>query len=78
MLYAVRVFRGSAPVSSCAPLLLRVAVLVGSTLILLVTRVSLLHGHLPHFSAQDNPASFADSAVVRILTYAYLIFFNLR
>ena len=64
--------------SNCFSVLLRGAVLVGSALILLTLRISLLHGHLPHFSAQDNPASFADSAVTRGLTYAYLVYFNLK
>ena len=59
-------------------MLLRGFILLLSTLVLLVIRVSLLHGHLPHFSAQDNPASFADSPLTRGLTYTYLIYFNLR
>jgi hypothetical protein len=39
-------------------------------------RIHLLYGSLPHFSAYDNPASFADSFVTRLLTYCYLYFYN--
>ena len=39
-------------------------------------RLWMLHGHLPHFSKQDNPASFADSIVTRTMTYSYLFTFN--
>ncbi len=76
--YFHRVVRGESPVSNCSPVLLRGATLVLSTLLLLALRLSLLHGHLPHFSAQDNPASFADSPLTRALTYTYLGYFNLR
>ena len=58
--------------------LVRVMVVIATTVILLCVRLSLLHGHLPHFSAQDNPASFSDSVLTRGLTYSYLAFFNCR
>lgn len=41
-------------------------------------RIRMLHGHLPHFSSQDNPASFVDSMLTRILTYTYLYYFNAK
>ena len=43
---------------------------------LLVFRVMILHGTLPHFSVYDNPASFSDSLLTRVLTYCYLYYFN--
>ena len=52
--------------------------LVSATALLLALRLSLLHGHLPHFSEEDNPASFADDILTRGLSYAHLAFFNLR
>ena len=61
---------------SLHPLYLRSFLLLLTTSLLLGFRVWLLHGHLPHFSAQDNPASFAESLATRILTYTYLFFFN--
>ena len=64
--------------SSLHPVFLRSLLLLVTTAILLVVRVWLLHGHLPHFSALDNPASFADSFLTRALTYCYLFFFNAR
>ena len=36
----------------------------------------MLGGHLPHFTKQDNPASFSDSLGTRIMTYWYLIVCN--
>ena len=65
-------------VSELRPLIIRCVLLVLTTAGLLLFRVSLLHGHLPHFSAQDNPASFSESLVTRVLTYFYLLFFNAR
>lgn len=75
---ACRLLSRNIPLSSCWPLLLRGCVLVLATACLLTVRVSLLHGHLPHFSAQDNPASFAAHFQTRALSYAHLIYFNLR
>ena len=57
---------------------IRATSLVAVSVILLLLRLRLLHGHLPHFSAQDNPASFSDSLLTRFLTYNYLYFFNSR
>ena len=39
-------------------------------------RVWMLGGNLPHFTVQDNPASFSDSLSTRVMTYSYLIAFN--
>ena len=39
-------------------------------------RVWMLGGNLPHFTIQDNPASFSDSLSTRVMTYSYLIAFN--
>ena len=36
----------------------------------------MLGGNLPHFTTQDNPASFSDSLATRVMTYWYLIAFN--
>lgn len=52
--------------------------MTATVFILLAFRIWTLHGHLPHFSAQDNPASFAELFQTRILTYCYLFFFNVR
>ena len=60
------------------PSLLRMAVLCIATLSLIIFRVITLHGHLPHFSSQDNPASFADSLTTRVLTYSYLYYYNAK
>ena len=54
------------------------AVVVVVTSCLVGFRVKMLHGHLPHFSAQDNPASFANSSLTRTLTYMYLYYFNAK
>ena len=37
----------------------------------------MLNGQLPNFSKQDNPASFADSIITRLMTYCYLFAFNM-
>ena len=39
-------------------------------------RVWMLGGNLPHFTIQDNPASFSDSLSTRVMTYSYLVAFN--
>lgn len=55
---------------------IRATSLVLVSAVLLLLRLRLLYGHMPHFSAQDNPASFSDSLLTRALTYNYLYFFN--
>ncbi|KAL9982715.1 hypothetical protein ACROYT_G004793 [Oculina patagonica] len=57
-------------------LLIRILVLTISVLSLMAFRVWMLGGNLPHFTTQDNPASFSDSLATRIMTYCYLIAFN--
>ncbi|XP_015787565.1 transmembrane and TPR repeat-containing protein 1-like isoform X2 [Tetranychus urticae] len=58
----------------CAPIIVPVIM----TAALLWFRVSMLHGTLPIFSQQDNPASFSNSLLTRFLTYSYLCAFNWR
>ena len=43
---------------------------------LLVLRLHVQAGRLPHFTAQDNPASFSNSTLTRTLTFHYLSAFN--
>ena len=59
-------------------MLCRMSMLCVATVSLVVFRIITLHGHLPHFSFEDNPASFADSLLTRVLTYTYLYFFNAK
>ncbi|XP_018311479.1 transmembrane and TPR repeat-containing protein 1 [Mycetomoellerius zeteki] len=54
----------------------RAAALLVSFSILLVVRLALLHGTLPNFSAQDNPAAFHPCFHVRLLTFCYLAALN--
>ena len=72
------ILRGKLPFAQHARTLVRASVVVVTTLLLLGTRLRLLYGHLPHFSAQDNPASFAESPITRGLTYSYLSYFNCK
>ncbi|XP_066592261.1 protein O-mannosyl-transferase TMTC1-like isoform X1 [Prorops nasuta] len=54
----------------------RAALLLVSFGVLLVLRLALLHGALPKFSPQDNPAAFHASFHVRLLTFCYLAALN--
>ncbi|XP_058804494.1 protein O-mannosyl-transferase TMTC1-like isoform X2 [Phymastichus coffea] len=54
----------------------RAATLLVSLSILLVVRLALLHGALPKFSPQDNPAAFHPCFHVRLLTFCYLAALN--
>ncbi|RWS17097.1 transmembrane and TPR repeat-containing protein 1-like protein [Dinothrombium tinctorium] len=45
---------------------------------LLWFRIRMLHGSLPYFTSQDNPASFEEAFLTRFLTFSYLIAFNLQ
>lgn len=45
-------------------------------LVVLSWRLSLLHGQLPHFLEEDNPASFSPHLTTRIMTYSYLCVVN--
>ena len=68
--------RGRASGPKLCGLAVRTSCLGVATLLLLFWRVRLNHGHLPHFSAQDNPASFHPHLSTRTLTYLYLLAFN--
>ncbi|XP_068742906.1 protein O-mannosyl-transferase TMTC1-like [Montipora capricornis] len=57
-------------------LLMRILILSATVLSLMTFRIWMLGGHLPHFTKQDNPASFSDSLGTRIMTYWYLIVCN--
>ncbi len=39
-------------------------------------RLLMLHGQLPAFNEEDNPASFAPNFTTRFMTYLYLCAFN--
>ncbi|XP_068082907.1 protein O-mannosyl-transferase TMTC1 [Anabrus simplex] len=54
----------------------RAAKVLVSLSFLLVFRLALLHGSLPKFSNQDNPAAFHPCRHVRFLTFCYLAAFN--
>lgn len=47
-----------------------------SSILILALRIWLAGGHLPRFSAADNPASRCDSFLTRALTFLYLPAFN--
>eukprot|EP00731_Ephydatia_muelleri_P009255 Em0004g1593a len=68
--------RGRASGPKLCGLAVRTSCLGVATLLLLFWRVRLNHGHLPHFSAQDNLASFHPHLSTRTLTYLYLLAFN--
>ncbi|KOC69598.1 Transmembrane and TPR repeat-containing protein 3 [Habropoda laboriosa] len=55
---------------------LRAAALLVSFGVLLMVRLALLHGVLPKFSPQDNPAAFHPCFHVRLLTFCYLAALN--
>ncbi len=57
---------------------MRLTIITVVTIISLLFRLSLLHNQLPLFSVQDNPASFSDSLLTRLLTYNYLLYFNTK
>ncbi|XP_064627228.1 protein O-mannosyl-transferase TMTC1-like [Lineus longissimus] len=58
------------------PFLKRIITICLSLIILAGFRIWMLGGQLPHFSAQDNPASFCPEFLTRIMTYLYLLVFN--
>ncbi|XP_063969709.1 protein O-mannosyl-transferase TMTC1-like isoform X1 [Lytechinus pictus] len=59
------------------PFIFRSAILIGAAFVFLSFRLWMLNGHLPHFSEEDNPASFAPHLTTRFLTYSYLVAFNI-
>ena len=52
------------------------SIVVTSSLALIVSRIWIAGGRLPSFTAFDNPTSFSDSPLTRVLTYAYLACYN--
>ncbi|XP_065840241.1 protein O-mannosyl-transferase TMTC1-like isoform X1 [Oscarella lobularis] len=58
------------------PLLLRFITIAVTVFCLLAFRLWMLNGQLPNFSAEDNPASFANATSTRVMTYVYLLAFN--
>uniref|UniRef100_A0A1X7VL19 dolichyl-phosphate-mannose--protein mannosyltransferase n=1 Tax=Amphimedon queenslandica TaxID=400682 RepID=A0A1X7VL19_AMPQE len=56
--------------------IIRTLVLTIGTVLLIAFRLSMLSGMLPQFSSYDNPASFSDSLLTKLLTYSYLCYFN--
>ena len=45
-------------------------------LVVMFLRLALLHGQLPQFLEEDNPASFSEHLLTRIMTYMYLCVVN--
>ncbi|XP_032222074.1 protein O-mannosyl-transferase TMTC1 [Nematostella vectensis] len=75
-----RIIKGeqiSTVLKSCKSLITRTCLLMLVVTCLLVFRLWMLGGSLPKFTTQDNPASFSDSLLTRVLTYCYLFAFNL-
>ena len=56
--------------------LIRLVIVTLVTIAALFFRLSLQNNQLPLFSKQDNPTSFSDSLLTRIMTYNYLLYFN--
>ncbi|XP_077999994.1 protein O-mannosyl-transferase TMTC1-like [Glandiceps talaboti] len=61
---------------SCYPLVKRLGVILLLLAVLMVFRIKMMHGQLPGFTDQDNPASFAPDISTRFLTYCFLLVFN--
>eukprot|EP00794_Sanderia_malayensis_P020407 gene20407-22420_t len=57
-------------------MLKRIVVIISTVIFLLAFRIQILHGQLPAFNEEDNPASFSSSLLTRFLTYSYLCAFN--
>ena len=76
LLVCIHVYRfgSSIPISRSA--IIRILFLTVGAALLIMFRLSMLSGMLPQFSSYDNPASFSDSLLTRLLTYAYLCCFN--
>ncbi|XP_072034195.1 protein O-mannosyl-transferase TMTC1-like isoform X2 [Amphiura filiformis] len=73
----IRIFFNKYKSSNCGPFIKRCAIVSVTGLFLLVVRLQLLHGELPNFSDQDNPASHSPYLLTRFLTYCYLVAFNI-
>ncbi|XP_013381670.1 transmembrane and TPR repeat-containing protein 1-like [Lingula anatina] len=73
----LRVLRKRSLTRNCTPLVKRMIFTSCVVILLLSFRIWMLHGMLPAFSEQDNPASFAPHLLTRFLTYSYLLVFNM-
>ncbi|XP_065896491.1 protein O-mannosyl-transferase TMTC1-like isoform X2 [Dysidea avara] len=58
------------------PLVMRVLCVFIMLVVVLSWRLSLLHGQLPQFLEEDNPASFSPHLSTRVMTYSYLCVVN--
>ncbi|ESP03985.1 hypothetical protein LOTGIDRAFT_230260 [Lottia gigantea] len=61
----------------CKPLIIRVTLLAFSFISIFLIRCFINGWQVPIFLDQDNPASFSSSLLTRILTYNYLLVFNI-
>ena len=50
--------------------------IISTVITLLLFHFLVVDGDIPTFTADANPASFAEELQTRILTYSYLFFFN--
>ncbi|XP_066865061.1 protein O-mannosyl-transferase TMTC1 isoform X5 [Kogia breviceps] len=58
------------------PFLKRAILVISYVVVVLYFRLWIMGGSMPHFSEQDNPASFSPYILTRFLTYSYLLAFN--
>ncbi|XP_059969143.1 protein O-mannosyl-transferase TMTC1 isoform X2 [Mesoplodon densirostris] len=58
------------------PFLKRAILVISYVIVVLYFRLWIMGGSMPHFSEQDNPASFSPYILTRFLTYSYLLAFN--
>ncbi|KYM94696.1 Transmembrane and TPR repeat-containing protein 4 [Cyphomyrmex costatus] len=58
-------------------ILLRLSALIFIAIILLLLRFSIMGFSIPNFQSVDNPASFMDNILLRILNYNYIYFLNI-
>lgn len=74
----VHVYRFGSSITFSHLAVIRTLILTVGTGLLISFRLSMLSGMLPQFSSYDNPASFSDSLLTRLLTYSYLCYFNVQ
>uniref|UniRef100_A0A8C0XML5 dolichyl-phosphate-mannose--protein mannosyltransferase n=1 Tax=Castor canadensis TaxID=51338 RepID=A0A8C0XML5_CASCN len=58
------------------PFLKRAILVISYVIVILYFRLWIMGGSMPLFSEQDNPASFSPYILTRLLTYSYLLAFN--
>ncbi|XP_022433578.1 protein O-mannosyl-transferase TMTC1 isoform X2 [Delphinapterus leucas] len=58
------------------PFLKRAILVISYVIVVLYFRLWIMGGSMPLFSEQDNPASFSPYILTRLLTYSYLLAFN--